>query len=130
MSRTDLADPLLIVLYEIHTSLLSRVEAITTLNSSLCHNLVLRERLFSCNWLIANAFFSVPFYLSLCIGWRQMKADVSRCWLCLSDMFCLIPSPRVVPVGPCFHKQPPEPEERWQLGRRTSTEQQSLYMSG
>ncbi len=28
-----------------------------------------------------------------------MKGDVSGCWLCLSDMFSLIPSPRVVPAG-------------------------------
>lgn len=38
-----------------------------------------------------------------------MKGDVSvSCWSCLSDMFSLIPSPRVVPRWPAFKKQPPE----------------------
>lgn len=37
--------------------------------------------------------------LLLSAGSRQMKGDVSGCWSCLSDMFSLIPSPRVVPAG-------------------------------
>lgn len=32
------------------------------------------------------------------ISLGRMKV-VSGCWLCLSDMFSLIPSPRVVPAG-------------------------------
>lgn len=36
-----------------------------------------------------------------------MKGDVSGCWLCLSDMFSLIPSHRVVPAD-LLSKQPPE----------------------
>lgn len=33
-------------------------------------------------------------FISLC--WMKV---VGGCWLCLSDMFSLIPSPRVVPAG-------------------------------
>lgn len=60
-------------------------KAINTLNSSA-----------ATGWLQGCFQFSSH---PLCIRWRQMKADFSSCWLCLSDMFSLIPSPRVVPAG-------------------------------
>lgn len=97
MSRPDLPDPFLQRLTTDFTSLLSAAEAYKQ------PEFIIMLLIQSCeidNPAETNWFAPPIFSQSL----RQKKGDVGGCWSCLSDMFSLIPSPRVVPRWPALKK--------------------------
>lgn len=119
-SRTDLLDPFLTVLDEgmhVFTICGSRgLLAPWIHHYSLC--LVLWNLDNSANNSLVPALLPPSLSLSA-IGLKQMKADVSGCWLCLSDTFSLIP---LSLCGPRWG-------ERWLHIRRSSTQQQKAAES-
>lgn len=129
VSRNDLHDPFLTVLNKgMHIFTLCTGRLLAPWINQCSHDLVLWRTLFSSDSLIPELASTLPPPTFSVLYWSRWKATSAVVDCVCRTCLCWVPLPVWSSLA-CFQKQPPEPGERWRLGRRSLTQQLNLYMS-